>query len=295
MDLLLLNASVYDLPSSRRVGAIVYDGASDLRLWPGPGTDRLLLAAYGPALPKALQTEREKLEGGELELGGLVRVHPGKLHCDFLVWAALRAPEPGDERSSAPGAAAIGAAVDAALRFVASRNVVRVAFPALGAGPGEIAADERLAIVVRAASQYADRCLAEGTPPVLEEVLVCDPSSATLAAARRKVAGSVRAPEPERKAPSSEASPPKRKARDSAVGGSPKRSSRRAPPRLDEDAVAHARATKAPYDRNRVYGTGDWFLHPRFGAGRVESLTPEGALVVLFEDGEQRKMVHGRT
>src|SRR5687768_741772 len=102
MDVSLLATSVYDLPSSRRVGAIVYDGTSDLRLWPGPGTDRLLLAAYGPTLQQALDAERAQVEGGLLPRGGMLRVHPGKLHCDMLVWIATRDPEPGTDRSPAP-------------------------------------------------------------------------------------------------------------------------------------------------------------------------------------------------
>src|SRR5687768_17177169 len=113
MDVTLLATSVYDLPSSRRVGAIVYDGTVDLRLWPGPGTDRLLLAAYGPTLQPVLDAERAQLEGERLPKGGMIRVHPGKLHCDLLVWIGTRDPEPGTERSAAPSREAITEATDA--------------------------------------------------------------------------------------------------------------------------------------------------------------------------------------
>jgi len=44
----------------------------------------------------------------------------------------------------------------------------------------------------------------------------------------------------------------------------------------------------------RTYAAGEWLSHKKFGLGRVERVTPEGAIEVLFEDGAQKKMVHGR-
>src|SRR5690606_24022160 len=154
MDVLLLTSSVFDIPSSRRVGAIVHDGAADLRLWPGPGWDRELNEAYGGGLSRALDSERAAPGRDRLALCEVLRVHPGRLHCDFLAWVATREPEPGATRQPAPDAAMLERAVLSVLEFVAARSVERVALPALGAGPGELPVHERLALVVRAAHAY---------------------------------------------------------------------------------------------------------------------------------------------
>lgn len=294
MDVTLINTSVYDLPSSRRVGAIVYDGTVDLRLWPGPGTDRVLLSAYGPSLPSVLDNERGQIPGQQLARGEVMRMHPGKLHCDMLVWVGIRAPEPGTERAPAPKGEEITAAVDAVLRYVAGRNVVRIAFAAFGAGPGELPPEERLARIVRAAHAYEERCFAEGRSPVVEEVLVCEASSAVLAAARRKVEGLAKTALPPKPLPGDKpAERAPRAARTSSASGSGARGSSRKP-RLDPDEIALQKTRAATYDRAHSYVAGDWLLHPKFGAGRVEQITPEGAMMVLFEDGEQRKMLQGR-
>jgi hypothetical protein len=63
---------------------------------------------------------------------------------------------------------------------------------------------------------------------------------------------------------------------------------------LGEDENARARATAGPYDRAHKYAAGDFFLHPKFGVGRVEELTPEGFIVVLFEGGDTRRLLHAR-
>ena len=63
MDIVLVNASVYGLPTSRRAGAIVYDGPTDLDLWRPPGPDRDLLHVYGDSLTNALDRERKELPG----------------------------------------------------------------------------------------------------------------------------------------------------------------------------------------------------------------------------------------
>lgn len=286
MDVLLFNSSVFDIPSSRRVGAVVHDGASDLRLWPGPGWDRELNEAYGGDLQRALDAERRALGKDELELTEVLRVHPGRLHCDMLAWVATRPSEPGSQRQPAPDAALLERAVLSVLEFVATRSVERIAFPALGQGPGELPAAERLAIVVRAAHAYQERCFASGKAPVVEEVLVCEPSPAAVSQARRLVrdlAGAA-APEPARPAE------PKREGRRRVAGASKPRLKKG----LDPDEVSRRRITAEPYDRSRDYTIGDWFTHPKFGAGRVEQVTQEGHIEVLFEDGEKRKMVHRR-
>jgi O-acetyl-ADP-ribose deacetylase (regulator of RNase III) len=290
MDVTLLTSAVFDIPSSRRVGAIVHDGTTDLRLWPGPGWDRELGSQYGDGLQRALDAERAALPGKELPIGEVVRVHPGRLHCDMLVWAATRPPEPGTARNPAPDAELLERTVDAVLAFVATRDVERVAFPALGVGPGELPVHERLAIIVRASHAYADRCFAAGRAPVVEEVLVCERSATAVSQARQKVRNlaSSAAPEPVRAAASSEPERRRRSAGGSRAATRPKRGV------LDRDEVAQQRATSDPYDRSRVYGVGQWMVHPKFGAGRVELVTQEGHIEVLFEDGQRRKMLHNR-
>jgi hypothetical protein len=177
-------------------------------------------------------------------------------------------------------------AVHAVLEFVATRDVERVAFPALGSGPGELEVHERLAIVVRAAHAYQEKCFAEGRAPIVEEILVCERSPTAISRARKEVrslAGAA-APEPGRAAP--EPRPEKR--RRAAGPSRPKKGL------LDRDEVARRRVASDPYDRSRSYAVGDWMVHPTFGAGRVELVTQEGHIEVLFEDGNRRKMVHAR-
>ena len=291
MDVTLLTSSVFDIPSSRRVGAIVHDGTTDLRLWSGPGWDRELGVQYGDGLQRALDAERAALPEKELAIGEVVRVHPGRLHCDMLVWAATRPPEPGTSRNPAPDAELLERTVHAVLAFVAARDVERVAFPALGVGPGELPVHERLAIIVRASHAYADLCFASGRAPVVEEVLVCERSSVAVSQARQKVRNlaSSAAPEPVRAPASSE--PDRRRRTGASKSGAATRPKRGV---LDRDEVAQKRATADPYDRSRVYVVGQWMVHPKFGAGRVELVTQEGHIEVLFEDGQRRKMLHNR-
>lgn len=297
MEVLFLNTSLFSIPSSHRVGAIVYDGAADLRLWPGPGPDRTLLDAYGPGLRDALETELEQLGVEELALGDCARVHPGRLHCDFLAWTATRAPEPGAERSNAPDASLLEKSVRRVLEFVSERNVARIAFAALGAGPGELPPEDRLALVVRAARSYEDDCFATGKRQVVEQVLVCEPIPRILALAKRKVATLARSAEPTRiEAPD----PPKRvrapRAASSAGRGAPStgRARRGSAPRLDAAELAVMRARSAPYDRTQTYTQGDWVTHPKFGVGRVELVHPDKKIDLLFEDGSTKTLIHGR-
>lgn len=288
MDVLLINASVFRLPSTHRAGAIVYDGTVDLGLWRPPGPDRDLWDEYGPDLPRNLEKEKEKLEEGRLRPSQVLRLHPGKLHCDFLVWVGLRPPHGQTEQASAPSAEDVEKAVQNALMFAAEHNVVRIAFPAMGVGRDAEDASERLVRVVRTAHAYAERCFAEGRPPGIEEVLVCDLSSIAVTRARRQVASLAKAVESEKPASSKPA--PRRR----ATTGSGKKRGRSTPPKLDPDHIAHARATAEAYDRTQEYIEGDWFVHPKFGVGRVEEVHPERMITVRFEDGEAKKMVHAR-
>lgn len=288
MDVTLLSSAVFDIPSSRRVGAIVHDGTTDMRLWPGPGFDREVAEHWGGGLQDALKAERAKL-GRDLELGEVVRVHPGRLHCDMLLWIATRGPERGAERQPAPDAKTLEQGVHAALAFVASRSFERVAFPALGDGPGELDPAERLAIVVRSAHAYEERCFEAGRAPIVEEVLVCDARPRVISDTRRRVArlATSASPEPARPEP---ASKPRRR----VAAASKRRTRRAATPRLDPDEVTRARVGSDPYDRSKTYVAGDYFVHPKFGVGRVETVTQEGHIEVLFEDGQRRKMLHAR-
>jgi hypothetical protein len=65
-------------------------------------------------------------------------------------------------------------------------------------------------------------------------------------------------------------------------------------PRLDEAELGHARATARPWDRTVRYHAGSWFIHAKFGVGRVQEISPDGFAVILFEDGEIRKLIHAR-
>jgi O-acetyl-ADP-ribose deacetylase (regulator of RNase III) len=297
MDIFWANAGVHSLPSSQRVEVLVHDGASDLRLWPGPGPDRNLLDAYGPGLREALEKQREKR--GNFEIGEVVRLHPGKLHCNYLLWAVTRGPEENAQQADAPALDVIERVVLRCLEMAANNNSVSVGFGALGEGPKALNPEERLAAIVRAAHRYHETTRAAR----VEIVRVCDPRGGITAAARRLVGRLAQsAPEPPqsvREALAGSSSPAKK-----TIGGGASRprtntatvsSKRRLPETLDANDVAHRRVTSAPYDRALRYKDGDWFVHPRFGVGQVKRVTPEGAIEVLFEDGSTKKMLHSQS
>lgn len=286
MDVTLQKYSLFELPSQLRVGAIVHDGAADLRLWPGPGPDTELRAAWGDGLQVALETELAQTKAPRLAVGQPLRIARGALHCDFLVWIASRDPEPGTEQSPAPTAEAIRASVRALLTFVAERSVERVAFEALGHGPGEVARVDRIQAIAKAAQEYEDACRAEGRSPVVEEVLICEKDPKMFALAKSRLGSLARAVEPPK--PKAEAKVVRK--RGEAKGTTAKRGA----PKLSPEDVERRRLTAGPYSMSGHYIAGDFFLHARFGVGRVEQVMPEGSVSVLFEDGEIRKMVHGR-
>jgi len=291
VDVILVKGEAVELPTSHRVGAIVHDGAVDLRLWKGPGVDRNLSFVWGPGLQEALDAQRPAGDAPP-PLGTVFRVHPGKLHCDFLAWVGTRAPEPGTERQPAPDEEMLRSAVDAVLRFVATRSVNKIAFPLLGDGPGALDPVERAVAIVEAVHRYEDDCFKEGRPPVVEEAMVCIPDAAVLAAARRRVAKLARtaAPEPPK---ADDAPKPKRRAARKA-GGS--RSKAPPKPRLDPAEIDRARLAAGPYDRSTTYQAGDWLVHPKFGVGRVEDVDLVGGSVrILFEDGAEKRLIHART
>jgi O-acetyl-ADP-ribose deacetylase (regulator of RNase III) len=295
MDIFWANAATLALPSSQRVEVLVHDGSSDLRLWPGPGSDRDLLEAYGPGLREVLDTQRQKA-GGSMAIGDVVRVHPGKLHCNYLLWVATRGPEQNAQRADAPPLSLIEQVVLRCLDLASGNGSVSVGFGALGDGPNAAPPEERLAAIVRAAHRYQESSYATGKPARVEIVRVCDARSGVTAAARRMVGRLAHAapdplPSPRFEA-SSERSPKKtislgKPSR--AAGASPRRGARDV---LDPQQVAHHRVTGKPYDRGHRYQESEWFVHARFGVGQVRRVTPEGSIEVLFEDGSLKKMLH---
>jgi hypothetical protein len=293
VDILLLQASVLNLPSSKRASALVYDGTVDLGLWRPPGPDRDLSDAYGDELRGVLDKERKRLPGQKLPPNGVLRLHPGKLHCDFLIWVGGR-PEHGDtEASAAPSVEDISEMTRQVIEFVAQHDVVRVAFPALGKGRGEAPVVDRMVAIVKAVAAYKEACFAAERPTHIEEVIVCDPSSVNVSKAKRLVEKLAKAgyaePTPPPAAASSSTRAP-RTASKKPEGGARKRGA----PRLNPDDVIAARTRAPAYDRGHHYGEGDFFIHPTFGVGQVKIVMPERMVVVLFEDGQERKMIHAR-
>lgn len=295
MDILLVQGSVYELPTSRRVGVIVHDGSTDLRLWPGPGPDRELLNAYGPDLQRVLDAERTRTGEATLPEGTLLRLHPGRLHCDIFLWFCSRGPEAKGFQAPAPGAEAITKMVVEAIDFAAERNAIRIAFPALGAGPEAIEDSERLAAIARAAATQEEQRVQKGLPSRMEEVLICDPRMSVVTAARKRAGALAKAPPADKPVvdPTEKKKPAAKKRSALTASGKPRKTTR-GKPKLDEADIAKARAGSRPWDRTVRYQVGSWFVHAKFGVGRVEELTPEGFIVVLFEDAEQRKLIHMR-
>ena len=291
VEVVLVNASVLALPPSQRAAAIVYDGTEDLELWRPPGPDRELLQAYGENLGSVLDKERAQLPRRRLKHGAALRVHPGKLRCDYLIWVAGRPEHGDDEPAPAPGLDALPGLVTHALDLAAKHGTLRVAFGALGAGRGAAEAAERMAATVRATQAYAERCLARGEATPIEEVLICAPSAADVAKAKRLTARLARhaSPEPVRTAPASSARP------SAPRTPSTPSSARRGKPKLDPNQLALARSHAGPYDRTQTYATADWLMHPTFGPGQVQLVQgPERMITVLFADGQERKLIHQR-
>ncbi|MDD9932707.1 MAG: hypothetical protein OXT09_03850 [Myxococcales bacterium] len=292
----MINASVFELPASRRAGAIVYDGTCDLGLWRPPGPDRELLFAYGDTLADVLAKERAQLDGAGLEPGQALRLHPGKLRCDYLVWVGSRGSHGETTPSPAPAVERLEAIVQAALELASKHDTLRVAFGALGDGPGAGGVAERMAAVVRGADAFRKARLEAGRAAPVEEVLVCAPSASEVAKAKRLVARMAKQVVPPAEKPSAAARTATRRAGGSrkASGGSA-RGKRAGPARLDPAEVSAARARADAYNISHTYSVGEWFMHPKFGIGQVTSvLIAERMIYVMFEDGEQRRLVHAR-
>jgi O-acetyl-ADP-ribose deacetylase (regulator of RNase III) len=297
VDLVLNPASVFELPPSQRAGAIVYDGTADLGVWRPPGPDRDLLHAYGDSLSSALAKERAQLRGGTLKVGQAIRLHPGKLRCDYLIWVASRAAHGDTEPAPAPALSEIEALTQAALELACKHGTLRVAFGPLGAGRDAADAAERLAAIVRGADAFRAQRMQQGKSVPVEEVLVCAASAADVAKARRLTARLAKAPSaaPVVSASLNARSETHTPRTPNAVQSpsAPRRSSKAR--KLDPAEIATARVRAAPYDRGRAYFEGEWFIHPTFGAGQVQSvLGPERMVLALFEDGEERRLIHDR-
>lgn len=255
-----------------------------MRLWRPPGPDRALRDVYGDNLPDVLEKERARL--GDVELGTPTRVHPGKLHCDFLIWVAGRPPH-GDARpSAAPDVAVVEILAQRALEFASERGVQRLAFPALGEGRGGAEAHERLAAIVRSADRFKLACFNAGRPSGVEEVLVCDPSGVAVTRARRLVARVLQTR-------TVDTSVPKRRDRKATMSrrGS---TAKRKPRGLDPEEVARARPHADVYDRTHTYAVDDWLIHPTFGIGRVEMVDLERRIKIKFENGDEKTLIHAR-
>lgn len=296
MDISLVRASVYDLPSRQRLDALVYDGSSDMQLWPGRGADFDLDERFGGRLQEALDAEVRQLPDRTLPLYEVVRVARGRLHCDFLAWVATRPPQTGTRAEPAPDAKGITKAVKAALQFASSRHVKRIGFGALGAGPGELPTADRLITIIRAAHEYEEECAASGQATGVEEVLVCE----TLGSVYQKVAAAVRElakiDNLVAQAPTARAAAIKRESSRSSSPGrtaSTRKGQKLAAPEVD----AH-RHSATPYSPRIRFSAGDWIAHARFGIGRVEDVSQGDSTEqarVLFEDGVERRLVHART
>src|SRR5690606_9834997 len=73
-----------------------------------------------------------------------------------------------------------------------------------------------------------------------------------------------------------------------ATGGGRKKSG------LDAAEVASHRLSAERYAMKTRYSAGDWFVHPKFGVGKVERVIDASSIEVRFEDGSLKKLVHAR-
>lgn len=290
MEVTLLNRSAFAIPSKKRVDAIVFDGARDMQIWPGPGLEAKIREHYGDGFQRALDAELKQVPGRMLDIPSVIRVHQGRLHCNFLLWAATREPEPGSTRSPAPSLKMIEEVVTMSLDFALSRHVERIAFPALGDGPGAASVEDRLVTIVKAAQAFYDKAYEEGRALGIDEVIVCVPSAPVFRTVHSRVrnivkVGALPAPLPKEKKP----------VRRRAASGS-KSSSTKAKPKPKGLSMAEANENSgaAKYNMRATYAENDFFTHPKFGIGKVIGLPAPGQMECSFEDGSVRKLVHSR-
>ena len=282
-----------------------------MRLLRGPGPDRELDQQWGGRLQRALDTERKELGGGPLPLGSVARVHRGSLHCNFLLWAVTSPAAGGSEAPTAPSLSANHDAVIAALEFAAERSIERIAFSALGHGAGALEADERLAAIARAADAYAKERGAAGRSTGVEELFLCESSTAVIRATQRRVPDLVghvagvgtssfgsgvggKSPFKSRATPARSVHGTTTK----SAGRTPRRARTKKPaapaPVLTADEITRGRVGGPPYETRRTYVEGDVIIHSKFGVGRVVAILEKRSMQVVFEDQTVRKMVHAR-
>ncbi|MEM7607954.1 MAG: hypothetical protein AAF411_21590 [Myxococcota bacterium] len=288
MEVTLLNRSPYTIPSKQRVDAIVFDGDADMQLWPGPGHEAELKEHYGDGLQRALDAELRQVPRRLLEIPSVIRVSPGRLHCNFLGWIATRSPSAGRERSPAPSIDVIREGVRLALEFASKRDVERIAIGTLGAGPNEAPRLERMVAIAEAAQAWADARYKRGERTPIEEVFVCEPSGAIYRQLKTRTRDFASAPEAP-PAPKRAAAPRRRSATKSKAKSTAKK---KVAGLTSVEVLAHRGAAK--YSMRTTYAEGDFFLHPKFGVGKVLSLPAAGQIECAFEDGSTRKLVHGR-
>lgn len=304
MDITLVNSSLFDVPSSRRIGAMVIDGAADLRLWRGPGVDRDLNERYGGDLDEQLERARtamaEDLEADALPLGTPVRLYHGQLHCDYLVWVCSRPPEPGVERQPAPAREAILTCLGAALRFAAERHTVRVAVGPFAEGPGALSRVARLALFAEAARAHDRERRDQGAPAVIEEILLCEPDRHAYREARSAVRAHGTVDKPLETPGNGSVGKPltARKGDGSSKARSAKSASRRKAaqaPAFTAEELSAAASAATPFRMDARFDAGQWLRHAKFGLGRVERVSPDGYIFVRF-DGEpqERRLAHAR-
>ena len=288
MDITLIQGSAFTLPTAQRASAIVFGGSQNLTTWPGSPVDRELIGLYGPTLPQSLAGERSKLASGQLELGQVGRVHPGKLHCDFMIWAATRGAEENGYQGRGAAPEVITQAVLEALRFASQRTALRLAISPIGAGRDEVPEADRLVLIVKACQRFEDEGYAGYKSSQLDEVVICTTSYQAIVSARssvsnvRVVLSALAKPETKVKLKSESKAP------------SSKTVSKSKGIVLEPAQIASARSRGEMWDRSRRYSAGEWFVHTRFGAGKVlETLTGD-FMKVAFEDGETREMIHNR-
>ena len=125
---------------------------------------------------------------------------------------------------------------------------------------------------------------------------MCSASAADIARARRATERLTKQDTTPIVRTPTESSPRTRSASGSRAAGTgaPKTGGSRGRKRLDPARIEQARASAAPYNRTRGYVVGEMLIHPKFGVGEIQSvLRAESMVMVLFEDGEERRLLSG--
>jgi O-acetyl-ADP-ribose deacetylase (regulator of RNase III) len=256
---------------------------------------------YGESLVNSLDRERKELPGRTLTIGQAVRVHAGKLHCDYMIWVASRPPHGDEEPAPAPATALLETVAQNALELAHKHHTTRVAFGVLGAGPGAGEPGDRLAALVRGAHAFRASLQASGRASSIEEVLVCSASAADISRAKRATERMAKQDVVPVAAARVDVTPTRTRSAAgsgsraaSGVGSGARTGGSRAKKRLDPNRIEQARASSAPYNRTRSYVAGEMFIHPKFGVGEVQTvLRADNMVMVLFEDGEERRLLSG--